>query len=99
MDDLKLTEEEKSKFTSRLLWQIFLSALDLAQRDKQLTSNSLFFVEKLFPCDDYQPYCSNYAKTGQCRDVWMQKNCRKSCNFCDSKSIVLLPDVATVPKQ
>ena len=29
MDDLKLTKEEKSKFASRLLWQIFPSALHL----------------------------------------------------------------------
>lgn len=39
--------------------------------------------EKLFPCEDYQPYCKNYFVTGQCRDVWTQKNCRKSCKLCD----------------
>lgn len=39
--------------------------------------------KKLFPCEDYQPYCKNYAITNQCRDVWTQKNCRKSCKLCD----------------
>ncbi|XP_074625498.1 uncharacterized protein LOC141883785 [Acropora palmata] len=39
--------------------------------------------EKLFPCEDYKPYCKNYYVTGQCRDVWTQKNCRKSCKLCD----------------
>ena len=96
MDDLKLTKEEKSKFASRLLWQIFPSALHLVHiagshiMNRSLHRTLFFFAEKLFPCDDYQPHCSNYAKTGQCRDVWMQKNCRKSCNFCDSKSMYIV---------
>ncbi|XP_020630422.1 AT-rich interactive domain-containing protein 4B-like isoform X2 [Orbicella faveolata] len=56
------------------------SAAPKAMDDLKLTKEE---KKKLFPCHDYKPYCSNYAKTGQCRDVWMQKNCRKSCNFCD----------------
>ena len=44
-------------------------------------------AEKLFPCENYQPYCDNYAVNGQCRDVWTQKNCRKSCKLCDGKQI------------
>ena len=42
----------------------------------------IFFVEKLFPCEDYKPYCKNYAQTGQCRDVYTQRYCRKSCDLC-----------------
>ena len=42
MDELNLTEEEKSKFTSQLLWQKFLSALDLVRRVNKLTPNSFF---------------------------------------------------------
>ncbi|KAL9971017.1 hypothetical protein ACROYT_G023494 [Oculina patagonica] len=56
------------------------TAQEKAMDDLKLTKEE---KAKLFPCDDYQPYCKNYAATGQCRDVWTQKNCRKSCKLCD----------------
>ena len=45
-----------------------------------------FFISELFPCENYSPICHYYGKTAQCRDVWMQRHCRKFCGLCDGKS-------------
>ncbi|XP_058947714.2 serrate RNA effector molecule homolog [Pocillopora verrucosa] len=55
------------------------TAEDKAMDDLKLTKEE---KEKLFPCEDYKPYCKNYAQTGQCRDVYTQRYCRKSCDLC-----------------
>ncbi|XP_048581718.1 uncharacterized protein LOC116618104 [Nematostella vectensis] len=62
------------------------------EKKKKLEDKKL--EKKLYPCEDYSPFCHHYTATfmpsamsaegraPQCRDFYMQKNCRETCNLC-----------------
>ncbi|XP_031556852.1 uncharacterized protein LOC116293550 [Actinia tenebrosa] len=59
-----------------------------AKKLKQLKDAEDDKIKKaLYPCRDYSPVCARYKNiwnpgVAQCRDVWMQRNCRETCGLC-----------------
>jgi len=52
------------------------------------TEEAIAKAEKEFKCTDWHTKCSEWAKEGECEQnkEYMEENCLKSCNKCDSKA-------------